>query len=405
MNYLLRVLSSLPGGYLRVSASFVLCVTAPLSAQERKSPVFLWLESTGKTIIATFDRPLHPLLGSVAPGGGVGTGLGFETASRPWSIALEGLYTARRYWSAEATLDYTRERANAVVYGRVRDMPKLDFFGPGSTSTETDRTSFALREGVAGVAGSVDVTPWLSVGARVEQLWPEVDGGRSSNVPSIETRFGETEAPGLTTQPTFGRYEGSVELLVPAAPGIAFQQGGNYRLTYGGYDDQELGRFSFRRLEIEGQHRFAPFRNLQRLTLHGWLSVSEVGAGQEVPFYLRRTLGGTGDLRSVREELVGSDGTQATLRSFSYYRFRDRNLVLLQAEYRIPVWGPIDMTFFAEGGKVGALRSDLDLSDLARSFGGSLSLMRGRTTAARVDIGLGDEGPRFFLTIGRDFKP
>ena len=85
-------------------------------------------------------------------------------------------------------------------------------------------------------------------------------------------------------------------------------------------------------------------------------------AGQAVPFYLQRTLGGAGDLRSVHDERIGSDGTHATLRGFPFYRFRDRHLLLLQAEYRIPIWGPLDANLFAETGKVASRREDLELT-------------------------------------------
>ncbi len=124
-------------------------------------------------------------------------------------------------------------------------------------------------------------------------------------------------------------------------------------------------------------------------------------AGQRVPYYLQHTLGGITALRSVSEDRLGSDGTQGTLRGYRDLRFRDRNLVLLQAEYRLPVWGPIDATLFADAGRVEPDRYDLDLSDLRRDFGFSLSVMKGWATAARLDVGFGSgEGTRVFLSLG-----
>jgi outer membrane translocation and assembly module TamA len=172
------------------------------------------------------------------------------------------------------------------------------------------------------------------------------------------------------------------------------------------YSDRELDRFSFRRLDVEAQQRFALFGPLRRLTLHGWLSTTDTDAGDDVPFYLQQTLGGKWNLLGVHEELIGSDGSQATLRGFRNFRFRDRHLLLLQAEYRIPVWGPLDATVFAETGKVTSRREDLDLTGLKRSVGFSLSVMRGPATAARVDVGFGGgEGVQVFLTLRRDVIP
>jgi hypothetical protein len=113
------------------------------------------------------------------------------------------------------------------------------------------------------------------------------------------------------------------------------------------------------------------------------------------------TLGGTSEIRSVHDDRLGSDGTQATLRGFRNLRFRDRNLLLLQAEYRVPLWKPVDVTVFADAGKVAPVRSDLDLTNLRRDFGFSASMMKGWDTAARIDVAFGSgEGARVYLTIG-----
>jgi hypothetical protein len=86
--------------------------------------------------------------------------------------------------------------------------------------------------------------------------------------------------------------------------------------------------------------------------------------GNEVPFFLQPTLGGKARLVSVHEDLIGSDGTRATLRGYRSLRFRDRNLLLLQAEYRIPIWGPFDTTVFIDAGKVAGRPADVNLADL-----------------------------------------
>jgi outer membrane translocation and assembly module TamA len=194
-----------------------------------------------------------------------------------------------------------------------------------------------------------------------------------------------------------------VDLQIPAALGEAFHQGAKYRVTYARFADQELDRYSFRRLDAEAQQRFALFGAQRRLTLHGWVSTTETDPGHDVPIHLQRTLGGKGSLRSVHEEIIGSDGTRATLRGFKDYRFRDRHLLLLQAEYRVPLWGPVDASVFADAGKVTRRRKDLSLSDLKRNYGFGISMMRGPSTIVRVDLGLGSgEGARVLFSIGSD---
>jgi outer membrane translocation and assembly module TamA len=167
------------------------------------------------------------------------------------------------------------------------------------------------------------------------------------------------------------------------------------------YDDQDTEQFNFRRLDVEAQQVFAGFAAHHRLTFSGWASTLTADAGQIIPFSLMPTLGGKSAIRSVHEDRLGSDGTDATLRGYRNLRFRDRNLLLLQAEYRVPLWGPIDATVFADAGKVAPTRSDLDLEDLRKDVGFSLSIMKGFSTWARVDVGFGSgEGARVYFTLG-----
>jgi hypothetical protein len=391
-------------------AAMLVLVPPSLSGQEvpaelpatRQTKLYATIERAVITIQSVFGRPLHPIISQVAPGGGWGAGLGYNAPGRgPWDVNAKAIYTLNKYWVAEAVAGYEDRRAKFEAFGRARDMTRLDYFGPGPTSNLFDRTRFRLRDPVVGAHGKYRITSWLALGGRVEELWPGVSAGRGRSVPSIEQRFLETDAPGLTAQPRFGRYQGAVDIHLPAAAGDAFYQGTRSRVTYAIYDDQELERFDFRRLDIEAQQVFAGFGAHHRLTLSGWTSTSMTDAGQEVPFYLQQTLGGKSAIRSVHEDMLGSDGTEATLRGYRNLRFRDRNLLLLQAEYRVPIWGPVDATVFADAGKVTSTRSDLDLSDLRRDVGFSLSIMKGWITAARVDVGFGSgEGTRVFFTVG-----
>jgi len=357
----------------------------------------------------TFTKPLHPVVSGVASGGGLGVGVGYDFPSRGrWETTTQAIVTVRRYWSAEVDTAYRGERAQVEGYARMREMPKLGFFGPGIDSAVADRTSFLLRDPVIGALGSVRVAPWMAVGGRVEALWPDVGRGRSTRYPTIEARFGEGEAPGLTEQPRFGRYQGFVEFQAPASIGQALNQGGRYRLAFGTYTDQQYDRFTFSRVDLEAQHKFALFGPHRRLTLHAWVATTDAEPGNEVPFFLQPTLGGSGQLDSVGEDLMGSDGSRGTLRGFQNFRFRDRNLLLLQVDYRVPVWGPFDASVFVDAGKVTRRPADLGLSGLKHNYGFSLSVMKGSATVARADIGFGGgEGAKLLVSfgVGADLLP
>ena len=257
---------------------------------------------------------------------------------------------------------------------------------------------------MGGVA-AIRLAPQLSIGTRVEQLWPTISRGRSSELPSIEERFTDAEAPGLDIQTHFRRYQPFAQFSVPAGDVMALNQGTKMRLAYSVYDDRARHRFTFRRLDAELQQRFAVLGPHRTLTLHAWTAVASAPAGQDIPFFLQPTLGGKAQVVGVREDLIGSDDTRATLRGYQNLRFRDRDVLLLQAEYRIPIWGPFDSTVFVDAGKVASRAADLNLSDLRRSYGFSFSVMHGRMAAARVDVGFGSrEGTRLLVSVG-DFVP
>jgi hypothetical protein len=348
----------------------------------------------------TFENPLHPIVSAVAPGGGIGAGVGYDTpGGGSWEAGARAIYTVNKYWLAEGTLGFKTRRGRFDAFGRARDMRRLDYYGLGPGSTLSSRTSYSYRDPAIGAQGSFRLAPWLSLGGRAEHIWPYARAG--DRLPSVEQRFFPNDAPGLFAQPRFGRYQGSAKVEIPGGVGDAFYQGTKLRTSYTIYDDRTLDIFNFTRLDLEAQQTFAGFAAHHRVTLSGWVSTSMTDGGQQVPFYLLHTLGGKSQIRGMHENRLGTDGTEATLRGFRNLRFRDRDLLLMQAEYRLPVWGPVEATVFADAGKVAGQRSDLDLTDLRRDFGFSASMMQKWSTVARVDVGFGSgERARVFFTFG-----
>jgi hypothetical protein len=260
--------------------------------------------------------------------------------------------------------------------------------------------AFAQRENTFGAWATYRVLPILTLGTRDEYVMPTLRPGEDPAFGSVTERFTGAELPGLAEQSKYARIQGSAEIDLPATVGDGFYQGTTILGTYAYYKDVDLHLYTFRRMDFEAQQKFAGLWASHRLTLHGWVSHTETADGQSVPFYLMRTLGARGQMKSVHENLIGTDGTQATLRGYNTFRFRDRDLLLLQAEYRFPIWGPIDLTGFYDAGKVAPDRADLNLKDLHKDYGISVSLMRAHSTALRFDFGFGGEGIRYIISIG-----
>jgi hypothetical protein len=400
------LVSSCKLGWTPASAAFMACVVCATAVRAQEAPSSpngsdrSTTFDTARRIGRAFSHPLHPVIQTVASGGSLGTGLGytFPTADE-WQLGTKAVVTPRGYWLAQADGVYTGRRAQIGGYVRARHMNRLNFFGTSGAGA-ADRATFTLRDPVLGVFATVRTARGITFGGRVERLWPRVAAGRHPGLPSIEQRFSEVDAPGLSLQPRFARYQALVDAVAPASAGWASNQGGRYRVTWDIYDDQQLEQYDFQRVQIEARHKIGIVRPYHTLSLHGWVSSATATGGGTVPFYLQHSLGGTGHLRSPGEELVGGDGTAATLRGYQNFRFRGDHLLLLQAEYRFPIWGPVDGSLFTEAGKAVPVRSQLTLADLNHDFGFSLSVMRAAATVVRVDVGFSPEGRRILVGFG-----
>jgi outer membrane protein assembly factor BamA len=156
-------------------------------------------------------------------------------------------------------------------------------------------------------------------------------------------------------------------------------RGGRYGVSMAMFHDRDLGRYSFRRVEADAA-QYIPFGRTV-LALRGRIDVSAVGAGQDIPFYLLPTLGGSRSLRGYAE-----------------YRFRDRNAMLLDAEYRWPLFHALDAAVFYDAGTVAPEVSGLTRRLLA-SYGVGIRAHSATHLITRFDVARGKEGMRVALTL------
>jgi outer membrane protein assembly factor BamA len=97
-------------------------------------------------------------------------------------------------------------------------------------------------------------------------------------------------------------------------------------------------------------------------------------------------------------------GGDHLLRGYYKGRFRDKDLTLLQAEYRIPVWWRFDAVAFVGVGQVADTVSGLDFKSLHAAAGAGLRFrISRRGTMIRVDIGWGKDGSALYLTAGEAY--
>ena len=104
-------------------------------------------------------------------------------------------------------------------------------------------------------------------------------------------------------------------------------------------------------------------------------------------------------------QLMPQLGGSELLRGYYEGRFRERDLLALQAEYRFPLYGPVALAFFASAGQVAhrAPEFRIDAFHLGGGLGLRYLLSRESRLTLRVDEGFGEEGSGFYFSFGEAF--
>jgi len=282
----------------------------------------------------------------------------------------------------------TKEReGDLFLYAEIsyRDFTQEDFFGLGNDSEEDDRTDYRLTGASYEGVGAVRFGQKLGAFIRAGIFQPELRSGKDSLFPNTPELFDDTTAPGLDEQPDFLRVATQIFYDYRDFPGNA-HHGGLFGVTLARFFDQDGDQFDFYRIAVDAR-QYIPLGSEQRvLALRFYTSLDEELNGARVPFYLMQTLG-------------GSD----SLRGYSNFRFRDKNLFLMSAEYR---WEPapaVELVLFYDTGKVFPDRSDFDFSDLNKGYGFGLRFKTEHNVPMRLDIGHSKEGTNIYLKWAASF--
>src|SRR5215831_446209 len=96
--------------------------------------------------------------------------------------------------------------------------------------------------------------------------------------------------------------------------------------------------------------------------------------------------------------MLPSLGGGSNLRGYSSWRFRDRNSLLMQGEWRIMVNRYLDTAFFYDTGTVASKPSDLDFGDLKHDYGFGARFHGPFATPLRVEVAKSPEGLHFVFS-------
>jgi outer membrane protein assembly factor BamA len=324
-------------------------------------------------------------------GSGFAVGPGYRRYFRrdDMFVDLSGALSTKAYKALDARGRWARfwdDRVELWSEFRYRDYPEEDFFGLGENSTRANRTSYSIESTDIVGRGMVSLTSWLRVGADLGYFNPDVGHGADNSLPSIEDRFTDAVAPGLADQPEFVHQSIFAEIDTRDRRGTP-TRGGFYRASFSTWEDVSLEQYDHHRFDAEASQFFAVNGPAHVVGVRVGLSYVNNETGHRVPFYFLPYIGGSDTVRGVRE-----------------FRFRDENILFLNAEYRWRVIPYLDVVPFFDAGEVRADWEEIGPGDLETAYGIGFRVNVEDRTFLRIDVGTGSgEGTRVFFKFGPSF--
>jgi len=263
--------------------------------------------------------------------------------------------------------------------------PSREFFLRGNLANQgTDETRFDLEQ--FQVSARLDYEPRPELGShltvefeRATTSRSEEDEKKGDRLPLTTPGLGDSERMQIQTGLTIDGTESAPR----ATAGTRLELGLRY--------DHELGddRFRYGGYSVEVQ-QFVPILILpetRRLALRARLQQSEsLGGDSSIPFYELSKLGG-----------------QKSLRGFENKRFSDEGMLVLNAEYRYPIWDNMDALFFLDTGQVFDSLGDIPQNSFHTGGGAGIHLLGSEGAEFRLEVGVSQEDVRVIVTAGPAF--
>ncbi len=339
-------------------------------------------------VLSTGGLRWHPFFESAYSGGGFTLGAGYSPFVSSYNrVDVRGSYTIAGYKRAEVEFTAPRmfnRRAALSLLGGWREATQVGFYGIGPNTSKDDRTNYAFQQPYGSATFTIFPTRrTLMLRGGVEwSQWSQEPG--QGTFPSVETVYTPATLAGLGTKTAYLHSQGTIGFDWRTSPGYS-RRGGFYGVTVHDYLDNDK-EFGFDQVDYEVIQHLPILREAWVLSLRGRVQTSFDKSGQQTPFFMLPSVGG------------GS-----SLRGYSSWRFRDRNSLLLQAEWRIMVNRFFDTAFFYDAGKVTSRTSDLDFDGLKSDYGFGIRFHGPFSTPLRVEIARSREALALVFAAGPSF--
>jgi len=330
----------------------------------------------------------HPFMQSAYSGGGFTLGAGYMHHVGSYnSLDMRGSYSIKGYTRLESEFTAPRlfdRRGVFTALGGWREATQVGFYGIGTNTSVDDKTNYDFQQPYGALRLEVRPTRrWLKVAGAAEYSQWEQNPGKGSGL-SVDEVYTPATLSGLGATITYLHTQAEAGFDWRTSPGFT-TTGGYYGVTFHDYADADT-RYGFQQIDYNLVQHVPLGRDAWVLSLHALAQTTNTKDGQAIPFFMLPSLGG------------GSN-----LRAFGSWRFRDRNSLLLQAEWRVLVNAAFDTAIFYDAGKVTPHTRDLDLDGLKHDFGIGFRLHGPTVTPIRIEIAKGNEGFHLVFTTGAAF--
>jgi|WetSurSiteA1Bulk_404760.scaffolds.fasta_scaffold04980_3 outer membrane protein assembly factor BamA len=335
---------------------------------------------------------LHLRFGGLSSGAGFGLGPEYyrpDLAKGQMTFRAFGGGTIRQWYLLETEVRFPHIAGRFLelgLRGHRLDANSIDYYGPGPDSSKAVRTNYRREENeLAMDLAFKPLRRYLSIGFVAGYLWLNTGPGQSELYASSEKQFSPSMAPGIDKQTHY--LQTGLFLDVDSRDKPKDPHGGtHFRVEFNRFDDRKHDQYSFQQIE-SSLEQYIPFLNKKRvLALRAHSVLSYPFHGNQVPFYMQPTLGGSSDLRGYRR-----------------YRFYDDNSFLMSAEYRWEVFTLMDAAVFADAGKVFHKDGDFNLEKIESDAGFGLRFKSREAVAFRIDTAFSQEGFGLWVTFDHAF--
>lgn len=257
-----------------------------------------------------------------------------------------------------------------------------DFYGIGQRTSQNMDSKYEHNEVKYGGWLKYDIFDNAAIRINSFFIWDLTGDGRGGT--SVTTRFP------LSSLPAFGQslhyYHFELALISDTKNSeVAPESGGLRSISFHRFQGLNTTSFDYNEYRANVSQYIPVLMTRHVLALRAEMRYQQQ-TGRAIPFY-----------RLTKIDII------SPVRGFGYGRFTDRGRIVLNAEYRFPIWEFLDGTLFVDSGRVFHSPGDFSFKHLRFAGGGGLSLRTKNYFLGRFQIGYGGEGVNLLIRMDQAF--